>query len=286
MSIAQATPLFDAVAPFGQYRLQQAEEWLIRFVHRLPSLGLLKPVALLLRRPLKYRLNTPVDIEAWGLKLRLLPRGNVSESRLLFVPQFFDRVERRALRRFLKPGCVFLDIGANAGSYSFWVYSLFGHQCRIYAVEPDPDMVERITFNKAANGASNLCVLPYALSDKPGEMLLLRSRINKGRNRLNGSLTPDEAGDPVMVRVKTLLELTRELGIEQIDALKIDVERHEYQVLAPFFAQAPKGRWPRMILCETGMSPEQLPLRQLLLDQGYAPSSRTRLNQVYYLEKQ
>lgn len=59
---------------------------------------------------------------------------------MLFLPGLFDRKERRYLQQKLQPGAVFLDIDANAGAYSFWVYSCLKTDCSIYAIEPDPEL--------------------------------------------------------------------------------------------------------------------------------------------------
>ena len=42
--------------------------------------------SLLLRRLARAGLNTPLDTEVWGLRLRLFPSGNVAEARILFMP--------------------------------------------------------------------------------------------------------------------------------------------------------------------------------------------------------
>ena len=51
-----------------------------------------------------------VDVEVWGLKLRLHSRGNLSEQRLLLMPQHLDELERRTLARELKAGDVVIVV--------------------------------------------------------------------------------------------------------------------------------------------------------------------------------
>jgi hypothetical protein len=57
------------------------------------------------------------------------------------MPNFHDAPECEALRAVLRPGAVFLDIGANAGFYTFWALSQKHADLRVIAVEepPDPD---------------------------------------------------------------------------------------------------------------------------------------------------
>ena len=94
--------------------------------------------AFLARRLARLRLDSPVDVRAWGFKLRLKPRGSVSEARILFMPRYWDRAERRVLAKWLAPGSVFVDVGSNVGGYAFWAASLAGGSGRVLAFEPDP----------------------------------------------------------------------------------------------------------------------------------------------------
>lgn len=275
---------FDATAPFGAYRLGGFQRRRLSVCHSLPAIRPLQQLGLALRRPLKYGLDHPVDVEIWGLRLRLMPYGNISEGRLLFVPQFFDRMERRALARFLKPGCVFFDIGANAGAYSFWVYSLFRQNCRIVAVEPDPELGRRIEFNRKTNAARNLTLYGCALSNRQGTGVLCLGADNKGRNCLGDSAT-DRSQQRVRVPVTTLYDLVQAARVAGIDALKIDVEGHDRVVLEDYFARAPEPLWPRMVLCETGTSPEQQQLAKDLVALGYRLGPANRRNQVLYRDR-
>ncbi len=43
-------------------------------------------------------------------------------------------------------------------------------------------------------------------------------------------------------------------SIEAIDALKIDIEGYEPEVLLPFFRDAPQSLWPNLLVIEDGSS--------------------------------
>jgi hypothetical protein len=111
-------------APWGTYAPRGLRRWWLGIIHGIPSGAGWRRIALWLRRPLKNAFGAYVDVLVWGLKLRVRSRGNLSEQRLLLMPQFLDSVERATLADFLKDGGVFFDIGANAGVYSLWVASL------------------------------------------------------------------------------------------------------------------------------------------------------------------
>lgn len=268
-------------AAWGAYRPSLASRYWLSLCHRLSDIKPLRQLALWTRRPLKYRRPAPMDITLWGLKLRLFPQGNLAETRMLFTPGLFDKKERLLIRRFVRKGCTVVDIGANVGGYSFWVYSILKKDCRIYAVEPDPELQRRLTFNIAANHAETITLVPLALSDVDGTGTFQLNGANKGQNQLIETGGPDRA-DTIAVPVSTLLSVVQANGITAIDVMKIDVEGHERQILEPFFAAAEKRLWPAMLLIEEFPSKDSAALSRRLQDLGYRPHLKTTNNRIYY----
>lgn len=237
------------------------------------------------------RPSRPVDVELWGLRLRLHTRGNVSEARILFMPRLWEPRERSLLQERAGPGFIFLDVGANAGGYSLWVLGLLGPECRIVAVEPDPEMHGRLQFNADTNGAENLRVLQVAVSDQEGEGVLHLDAGNRGQNRLlsgeDGAAVPgahgaDEGASAgrLTVPLRPLHRIIADEGLPRIDALKIDIEGMEYRVLRHFFDHAPESLWPGLLITEHHDTPEHLQLQRLLTGLGYGTILQTGLNRV------
>jgi len=244
----------------------------------LPTAPGFRRLGLWLRRPLKYGTHGALDTRLWGLKLRLHSRGNLSEQRWLYLPQFSDPMERRLLIEALRPGGVFFDIGANVGFYSFWVWSHFKDQVRIEAFEPDPEICQRIRFNLAANDIHSLHLNSIALSDHSGVSRLKIGERNRGTNRLDS-----DAEEGVEVEMMSLSEFVAQKNISSIDAMKIDVEGHETTILGHFFAHAPRTVFPRLLICETLDSSHNDPLRTLIENAGYRLVARGRMNTVFQL---
>lgn len=66
----------------------------------------------------------------------------------------------------VKPGDVFYDIGANAGSYSFIAYAAAKRNCRIVAFEPNPFTFASLSKNILLNNCGeDIAALLIALSD-------------------------------------------------------------------------------------------------------------------------
>ena len=280
LSMTTTPPEFDDASPWGRYVPKAGVAWRLAVAHRLPPwlTALVKP----LRRPVKYGVMTPLDMEVWGLRLRLMPRGNLSELKLIAAPQLFDRAERALLAARLTGAGVFVNVGANAGAYSFWAHRCMQGRGRIIAVEPDPQMQRRLHFNRVTNGLDDIEICPLALSDHEGEAELSVNLRQRGQNTLeqDEAVRSGDAVQRVTVRVTTLLALLRERGIDHIDALKIDIEGHEPPVIRHFLGHAPPSMWPGLLISEwhPHVATE---LEPLLVQRGYRRMSSTRLNGVF-----
>ncbi len=269
----------DAEEPWGAHAPNSIIRGWIALCRSLPPAPPFRRLGIWLRSPVKRMLRGPVDTRLWGLRLRLHPRGNLSEARWLFLPQFADRREREALAQRLQPGDLFVDIGANAGLYSFWVWSRFGDRVRVEAFEPDPGLCARIHFNLAVNGVGSIRLNPVALSDTEGVARLRVGTRNRGTNRIAA-----QTEEGVEVPLTTLAAFAAANGLARIDALKIDVEGHEAPILSHFFAHAPVSLRPRLLICETlGPDAGADPLHRALREAGYAPLLRGRMNTVFEL---
>jgi FkbM family methyltransferase len=222
----------------------------------------------------------PVDAEALGAKMRLFPYRNVCEKRILFTPQFFDPVELEALRARLRPGFVFLDIGANIGGYSLFVAAHGGPDCHIVAVEPQPDIYQRLVFNTRLNGFATVKALACAVADKDGELTLFLDAENKGESSVK-IMTGAAGSDRITVPSKKLLTLVEEEGFERIDAAKLDTEGAEDIILETFLADAPEALWPRLLIMERGNARWHVDLPKLLNFHGYRVTAETRNNVIY-----
>jgi len=148
------TPAFGTLAP----------GWLDRMVMAvtkpLPDSWAALRLAILLRRAVTMRLAYPdgaLDVERWGLRMRLHPRDNGCEKNLLFTPRMYEPEELAELENDIAGSkaqgrpFAFVDIGANVGLFSLFVASCAGRQARILAIEPEPGNLRRLEFNVRAN---------------------------------------------------------------------------------------------------------------------------------------
>jgi FkbM family methyltransferase len=269
---------FDTTSPWGTFAPHGLAAVSLRLTSALPRGGLFRRLAFLARKPVKSGRQTLYDRDIWGLRLRLSARGNLSEQRWLTMPQFHDWPERQALRDALSDGAVFVDVGANAGFYTFWALAQRQPALTVIAVEPNPAMLERVRFNLDLNGLGpQVRLVQCAVTPEPCEVALTFHADNLGQTAVRAG-----GGEEARTPGRPLLDIVRDAGASRIDALKIDIEGHEIPVLTAFFATAPRSLWPRLILGEI-VGADGGALRQLLLDRGYVLAGSTKMNGIFRL---
>jgi FkbM family methyltransferase len=248
----------------------------------MPANWLGRRLALLSRRLAMLGAGEWVDGESEGVRLRVARRGNVSDRKFLFMPQFVDHYERDLLRQRAARGGYFLDIGANAGVYSLTLaqrYAALGGG-RVLAFEPNPAMAARLRANAGFNSFGKLIeVYPLALADRDGRMQLTLHASNLGQSSLSG----EGSGPVVEVETRTLEGFLREQSLGAADGMKIDVEGAEDRVLAGFMRDADQNLLPRCIVIENSQADWSEDLFGLFASRGYRLLRRTRMNSVFEL---
>ena len=274
----------DVSSPFGTYPPGKAKAALIRLARRLPTAYPAKKLAFLIRKILILSTGRmPLDVETFGLNLRLYGFDNVAEKRLLYTPQYFDAPEREVIRQAMHDNFVFVDIGANAGGYSLYTASLKPKSGKIIAIDPQSSMMERLKFNVATNKLDNIRLFEVALGAAPGEITLYVNENNRGQTSLIASSDSTVSNVPVRVAVTTLHSIIEQSAVTHIDALKIDAEGWEDEILVPFFSSAPKDWWPKKIIIENTPAHWKVDLYSLLNTWGYELTGSTRLNRIFAL---
>src|SRR3984893_7725878 len=266
------TPTFGALAP----------GWLDRTVMAmtkpLPDSWAGSRLAILLRRAVTMRLAYPdgaLDVERWGLRMRLHPRDNGCEKNLLFTPRMYEPEELAELESDIARAkanarpFTFVDIGANVGLFSLFVASCAGQQARILAIEPEPGNLRRLEFNIRANPGVPITVIPKALSDEAGVVAVELDRRDRGGTRTKKIDQAGESTGTVRVPSQTLLDVLAGEGSAASDALKIDVEGLEDVILAPFFRDTPPQLRPRLVIVEDSGPRWEVDLMSVMRGCGY-----------------
>jgi FkbM family methyltransferase len=235
-----------------------------------------KRQAFLLRAmAIKALRGRPLDVEALGARMRLYPYNTVCEKRILFTPQYFDPAERALLQSRMRPDFVFIDIGANIGGYSLFVAAHAGKRARILAIEPQPEIFERLTYNIAQNPFATVKAIDCAVADRDTEITLFIDPHNRGETSMR-IIKTDTESVALRVPAKALSSIIAEERFERIDAMKLDVEGAEDLILEPFFRDVPPALWPQLLLIEFIPQRWTMDLPALLEAVGYRAVLRTK----------
>jgi FkbM family methyltransferase len=148
----------------------------------------------------------------------------------LLVKGIWEPAETLCLEQRLKPGDVFIDIGANAGYFSLIASKLVGSEGKVIAFEPNPSLARALQLNLVRSEADNVSVEQAACSnsDQPVSLYISPSS-NSGKT----SLFPTNAKSATHVIVPTtpLDAFAKKFSLDRIDMVKIDVEGAELLVL-------------------------------------------------------
>jgi len=269
------------LGPFGQHAPGALVARIIQRT-RQASLGWAGRRGAFALRKLALRVlaGKPVDTEALGARMRLYPYNNVCEKRILFTPQYFDEPERRVLADAIGPDFVFIDIGANIGGYSLFVAAKAAGKARILAIEPQPEIFERLVYNIRQNDFACIKALDCAVSDKDGEITLFLPEHNRGETSMR-IVNSDINGKQLRVMARTLLGLIQEERYDHVDAVKLDVEGAEDLILETFYKTAPQHLWPKLVLMEYSNGRWAVDLPRIMKINGYREMLRTKQNVVW-----
>jgi FkbM family methyltransferase len=271
--------------PYGARAPGWFDSTVIAATSRLPDNWLGLRLAIGLRRAVTMRVSDDpgFDVVRWGLRMRLHPCRNGCEKGALFTPQMYEARERTELFKEIDKAkaagrtFVFVDIGANVGLFSLLVASHAGTNAKIIAIEPEPGNVQRLRFNVAANPGVPVFILPLAIGETAGRVVLQVDHRDRGGTRTR-ALSADDATSTPTVECRSLLDILRQEQVTRIDALKIDVEGNEDVILSAFFGEASESLWPEFLIIEDARSAWRSDLFSALAERSYIIAARTRLN--------
>ncbi|MFC4034051.1 FkbM family methyltransferase [Streptomyces polygonati] len=178
-------------------------------------------------------------------RLRDEPRRRVTESAVgpRFAVDTQDLIQRYVylfgvweprmtqwLRRRLRPGDTFIDVGANIGYFSVLASQLVGPEGRVVAIEASRAFQDRLEQNARLNGCTNIRAVHTAVSDKRQTLtFILASSNNMGANSIVPYDGPAES--TFEIEAFPLPDVLDEDEIANARIIKVDVEGAEGSVV-------------------------------------------------------
>jgi len=131
------------------------------------------------------------------------------------------------VRFFLPQVRTFIDIGANTGLYGLFAAKECPAESKIHCFEPQKEccriLEKTIHLN---NWEEKVFIHPHGLSDHPGDLPFYLADSGSSFDP-----TYNRSTSQIRIKINTLDCCIRDLGISNIDFIKIDVECHEQKVL-------------------------------------------------------
>ena len=260
-------------APFGAFAPNTAQAAIIRLAQRSRlKRGAFRPM---LSRLVNLLRAGPVDVQYQGASFRFYHQASATERGALFNPDY-NIEELDFLRAHTPVGGIFVDVGANVGTYAMVLARHVGPGGKVIAIEPHPVTHARLAFNNTASGYTQVKLVAAAAGPADGELMIETDGENLGASHIVSGQASGKAIKVPSLRLQRILE---EAGASHVDALKIDVEGFEDRVLTGFFANAPQTLWPRAVVIEHLSDNEWL--EDCIADmraRGYAETGKTRSN--------
>ena len=262
-----------AASAFGAFAPTRAQAAVMALAHRSRlKRGAFRPM---LSRLVNLLRAGPVDVRYQGASFRFYHQTSATERGALFNPDY-NLEELDFLRAHTPAGGVFVDVGANVGTYAMVLARHAGESGKVIAIEPHPVTHARLAFNRAASGFTQVVLVAAAAGPADGELLIETDGDNLGASHI---VSGKSSGNAIRVPSLRLRRILGDAGIDHVDALKIDVEGFEDRVLTGFFNEAPTSLWPRAVVIEHLSRNEwQNDCIADMLARGYAETGRTRSN--------
>lgn len=177
-----------------------------------------------LRSALRAKADCDLEVTRQGLHWCLNPSDFVQTH--LYWTGEYEPWDLLRLSRWVHPGAVVLDVGANFGYYSIRLASAMQGNGQIFAFEPCKTTFSRLRTNIALNHLESVIhAIPCGLSEKAGVAYLDQTDGNSGA----ATLSVQAKGDAI--ELDTLDHFCHANEIRRIDVIKVDVEGSELRVI-------------------------------------------------------
>ncbi|MBP6682352.1 MAG: FkbM family methyltransferase [Halioglobus sp.] len=172
----------------------------------------------------------PLRIPGLGSELAMQVHAvaDVHVSAAIAGEGIWEPQETRFLLDTLRPGDVFVDVGANIGYFSLLASRLVGESGAVLAFEPEAANFALLEANCRLNGCANIRCFQAALGEENASGTLYLNELNRGDHSLYPEQTGRTGQDISIVNGSRLIGAS----YPRVDCIKIDTQGAECDVLA------------------------------------------------------
>lgn len=176
-----------------------------------------------------------------------------SVAREVCYTGWYEPQETQLASRILRPGDVFVDVGANWGYFSLAAAHWVGARGKVIAFEPEPRLYRMLLSNVVANGLTCLEAHCTAIAAGEGSLPFAAFRAEDGNWGSSRAVAPGADSDMHCPTIGLDVALDRG-GAGPVQLVKIDVEGSEAGVLAGMRTGLAAGRYRYVMLeCHPGL---------------------------------
>lgn len=119
----------------------------------------------------------------------------------------YERESITWLKKVIRQGDIFFDVGANIGYFSLLASQLVGPNGHIFAYEPEPTNLDRLRENVAMNDTSNVTVCPFAVGNHSGTVRFVTGEDSVGSTLDNKEGTIADLGPEYIGTKKEVIDV-------------------------------------------------------------------------------
>ena len=162
-----------------------------------------------------------------GHYIYLNPKDTAVISPAIAEDGLYEPEVTALLKKILKKDAIVVDVGANIGWYTLLAAKTVGVNGKVIAFEPAPENYRLLKKSIKINNFNNVIAYRLCVSNISGT-----NKLYLGTQNLGGhSLKTKSGNNSIDVKTTTLDTTLKELHVENVDLLKIDVEGAEPEVI-------------------------------------------------------
>jgi FkbM family methyltransferase len=218
------------------------------------------------RRPHRFRARTIHGARLQGDHRLIMPR-------CLYWFGVWEPLLSRWAQERLRPGDVFVDVGANMGYFSLLAARAVGPGGGVVALEPAPATLAKLRANVALNPDANVRTVQAAAGARQARVPFYRAPWNDAESSTVFRPRSEPAGE---VDAFPLAQLLSEAERTRTRLIKVDVEGAEWDVVAGLAPEVDRFPAEMEIVIEVhphlGEGRSAASLAAMLAPAGFAPS--------------
>lgn len=149
-------------------------------------------------------------------------------SFFMIIDEIFNKSVYEKFVRINK-GDIVVDAGAHLGLFTVMASKIVGDEGKVIAIEPEPENLEILKKNIELNNLKNVIIVNKGIWSSKKDLKMNKGQYNRSHTFINDH--PEKTSEGLILQVDTLDDILKELNIERVDFVKMDIEGSEIEAL-------------------------------------------------------